>query len=106
MAEWISQYWIEVVFGLVCTGFGTMFAAYFRKLKSMRMEFNAIKLAMQAQLRNSIVQTYYEAKDRGYIQMYKMEVVNLMYTQYKNLGGNSFVSHLVEEILDMEKRET
>ena len=53
MEEWILNYWIEIVFGLICTGFGIGFKSIFKRIKDQKLESDAIKLGIQALLRGN-----------------------------------------------------
>ena len=45
--------------------------------------------------------TYYVYKELQEIPHYEKENVLLMYSQYKKMGGNSFIDDIMEEIKDL-----
>ena len=65
----------------------------------LQEELNKQSEALKASLRNSILKTYYCCQKQGYITTYQLQNVTELYNNYKNLRGNSFVSHLVEDVL-------
>ena len=48
--------------------------------------------------REAIVNTYYVGKENGSLERYKLELVTELYESYKTLGGNSYVTKLMDEI--------
>lgn len=105
MLDWVIKYWVEVVFGAIISGFGLGFKQMCDKVKTQQEKQKSVELGMQALLRNSIVRNYFDCMDKGYCSQYMMENVFMMYEQYKNLGGNSFVTQIVEEMKRMPKRK-
>lgn len=53
-------------------------------------------------IRDSILTAYYKYKPLGVIPMYVKENITKQYELYKNLGGNSYVGSLVEELVRIE----
>lgn len=103
MPEWITKYWIQWLFGILTAGI----AAVYRKITTKSREQEAIKLGVQALLRDRIVQSYNHYTEKGYCPIYAMENVEELYEQYHALGGNGTVTELVERLKDMptEKRK-
>lgn len=54
--------------------------------------------ALKASLRNSILKIYYDCKAKGYITTFQLQNVTELFENYKALGGNSFISHIMDEI--------
>lgn len=54
--------------------------------------------AVQALLRDKIVDKHRTYMFQGYIDLYSRDSVNRMYVEYKNLGGNSLVDKLMGEL--------
>ena len=61
----------------------------------------AIEEGVQALLRNELVREYREYKAKGELSILDKDNIEAMFKQYKNLGGNGTVKHLVEEILEL-----
>ena len=101
--EWIAQYWIEVLFGIIVTGLGFCVKFVCKKIKSQSDEQQYLKNGLQALLRDRIVQAYYKCIEQGYCPIYMLESISLMYQEYHNLGGNSFVTQLMDELMKLPK---
>ena len=71
------------------------------KLKKNREKEKAIEEGVQALLRNELVREYREYKAKGELSILDKDNIEAMFKQYKNLGGNGTVKHLVEEILEL-----
>lgn len=98
MISFIAQYWLEVLFGLVLSGVGVSFKMTFK-------QFKALKLGLQAMLRNSIIEQYNKYIDKESIPIYALENVTAMYTQYHALGGNGTITHLYQELLELPTKK-
>lgn len=101
--EWIAKYWIEVLFGMVVTVLSLGIKFVWKKIKSQSDEQQYLKSGLQALLRDRIVQAYYKCVEQKYCPMYMLESISLMYKEYHNLGGNSFVTQLMEELMKFPK---
>ena len=71
------------------------------KLKKNKAKEKAIEEGVQALLRNELVREYREYKAKGELSILDKDNIEAMFEQYKNLGGNGTVKHLVEEILEL-----
>jgi 5'-deoxynucleotidase YfbR-like HD superfamily hydrolase len=71
------------------------------KLKKNKAKEKAIEEGVQALLRNELVREYREYKAKGELSILDKDNIEAMFKQYKNLGGNGTVKHLVEEILEL-----
>ena len=78
-------------------------------IKDYHQENEAVKLGIQAILRDSIVSNYNKYKDRGYIPIYARESVKKIYEAYTDLGGNDVAHDLYDKMrrwdTDPEERE-
>lgn len=103
MIEFITHYWLEVVFSALLAGFGIAYRTLSKKVK----EQDAIKHGIVALLRDRIIQTYNHYMDKGYCPIYALDNIHSLYEQYQNLGGNGTVTRLMEEIekIPTERRE-
>jgi hypothetical protein len=98
MKEWIIKYWVGVLFGLITTAGTVMFRKLNRNMNAKFREQEAIKLGVQALLRDRIVQSYNYYMEKRYCPIYAMENIEEMYTQYHALGGNGTITGLVEKL--------
>jgi hypothetical protein len=94
MTEFIAEYWLQTIFGLIVVGLGTA-------IKIMSSQFKALKLGMQALLRNQIIEQYNKYTAMKRIPIYGLENVTAMYEQYHALGGNGAITHLYEEVKEL-----
>lgn len=117
--EWIAEYWLEALFGLVLAGLSAGYknlAAKFRKAREaeaaaiakQQEESAAVKGGMRAILRDRIIQAYnHYVHEKGSCPIFARDSTQAMYEAYHALGGNGMVDDLMEDLLDLptEKRE-
>lgn len=94
MTKFILEYWIEFLFGLGSTAI--MF--YIKKIGKKVNEQEAIKLGVQALLRDRIIQAYNIYYDRGSCPIYARENIQELSKQYTNLGGNGVICDLLKKL--------
>lgn len=94
MLEFIVKYWIEVFFGLICTGMGVIGKILYEQHKKNK----ALEKGVEALLRNGIVQTYNKWSEKGYCPIYARENAVRMYEPYHILGGNDVATDLIEDL--------
>ena len=105
MAEFIARYWLEVLFGFITLAL-TASVRYLRNQDKIRKtEQDAIKLGIQALLRDRIIEQYNKWMEHGYIPIYALENVTAMYKEYHALGGNGTITKLYEELLELPHRK-
>ena len=68
------------------------------QVKHLRQEDKAVRLGVQALLRDRIYQAHSHYMERGFYPIYARENVEEMYKQYHALGGNGTVTNLVREM--------
>ena len=64
-------------------------------------EQDAVKLGIQALLRDRIIQTYNHYSAKGYCPIYGLENAESMYLQYHALGGNGAITKLLEALREL-----
>lgn len=64
--------------------------------KELKAEMNKQSEALKASIRNSILNLYYKCLAKGYITTFELQNVSELYANYKSLGGNSFISKVVD----------
>lgn len=62
----------------------------------LQTELDKQSEALKASLRNSILRLYYCCLSKGYITTYQLRNLAELYSNYKSLGGNSFISQCYE----------
>lgn len=101
MLEFITKYWIEVLFGIVCSTFAYGFKIISKKFKQQTERQKAVEQGVQALLRNELIRRYREYETKGEISILDKENVEHMFKEYKNLGGNGTVAKMYDEILEL-----
>lgn len=84
---------------LVFTG---LFVSANKRKKLQKAHEDRIDNANRCLLRSKIVDIYYQYKGCGKIRQYQRENLDLLYTGYKELGGNSFVDDIYEVMKSWE----
>ena len=64
-------------------------------------ELKKQSMALQASLRNSILDIYNDSIAKGHMTMFEKQNLSKLFCEYKNLQGNSFICDLVNELNDM-----
>lgn len=88
--NFIKNYWTQIISIL------TLIIGYIKILMANRA-------ATKCSLRNDILQIYSECKDKKEISLYQLEAIELSYTLYKKLKGNSFVDEILKEVKTFKK---
>lgn len=85
----VSKYWALILFfgGLLIT------------LGKYQM---AQTRAIKCSLRNDILEIWDKCRDKKTITKYQLEAIELSYTEYKKLKGNSFVDDVHERVKKFE----
>lgn len=91
MITTLITYTITTILGVVL---GYIFKSLSRKTKKEQAESKALV----ALLRHEIVNVYVSKKEDKEIPFFLKESVLIIYEVYKALGGNSFVTQLINEI--------
>ena len=94
MTDFIVQYWLEILFGLITTLMGYVLKRLNRKIN----EQESIKLGVQALLRDRIIEKYDQSINDGYCPIHIRESMFEMAKQYYNLGGNGIVHTLIDKV--------
>ena len=76
----------------------TLAAFLVRPLREKIFADKAAREGMQCLLRSEIVRTYYRHLDEKKMREYEFENVSKCYKAYSKNGGNSFVTHIYEEM--------
>lgn len=105
MLAWLQKYFFE--FTVTSTVGGIM--AYLKRKRSIEKEqreldrrrMDAMEGGVRALLRDRLISAIHKAKKQGYIYMHELENIDKMYTEYKNLGGNGAIIHLMREVANL-----
>ncbi len=105
MAEWITKYWLQTIFGAIATGITIFGKRKIKELDCKLKEQDAIKMGMQALLRDRIIQSYNHYIDKGFCPIYAKDNIANLYKQYHALGGNGTVTKLYEKAMELPTEE-
>ena len=86
---------ILTIIGFIITGVLGYLSA---KVKEHKRKDTQQQKALMCLLRSSITSKYYVYKEIGSIPYYEKENIDKMHEQYKDMGGNSYVDIIVDEI--------
>jgi len=64
-------------------------------------ELQKQSMALQATLRNSILDIYNDSIAKGHMTMFEKQNLSKLFSEYKNLQGNSFICDLVNELNEL-----
>ncbi len=92
--QMIVNYIVPLILGAIIGFIST-------KLKKNQNKDKAIELGVQALLRNELVRRYREYEQKGEISILDKENMEAMFIQYKNLGGNGTVKHMMEDLFEL-----
>lgn len=101
MAEFITQYWLGIVFTGIAGLISTSFCYIIKLFKKDKQEHITIRNGIQALLRDRIIQAYNHYKDKNNCPIYALENIEKMYNEYKSLGGNGTIQQLVGELREL-----
>lgn len=89
----------------ICGGISIILAMLLLFIKPLREKFltdQKQREGMKCLLRGRMLNVYYKNKDNGKIRQYEYENFCAYYESYKALGGNSFITHIAEEVFEWE----
>lgn len=103
--EDIIKYWVEVLFGIICTIFACGFKMISAKIKEQNQKQLAIENGVQALLRDRLIERYRECCLKGELSILDRENLNHMFEEYLNLKGNGTVKQLMNDLLDLPTKK-
>ncbi len=71
-------------------------------LEQLNRKLDSSLEAQRNTCRNTITDMYYKYASKGIMPRYKHELLIKTYTNYKSMGGNSFIDELYEEMKDIK----
>ena len=79
----------------------TLLGFLLAKIKKYARETNAVKLGLQAILRDRLIQLYRTCNKLEYANITDRENFQNMYNQYHNLGANGVMDDIKEKFFDL-----
>jgi hypothetical protein len=101
MKNFIIQYWLAFVFGLIVTGGGVWYKRFIKRVCNQR----SLQNGTQALLRNQIIHSYDKYIEQGWMPIYAKETLLEMYKAYHGLGGNGVITDLVEGLRELPSKK-
>ena len=101
MLDWIKEYGIKGLVGVVISGLTLWVSRFWSKFKKQQETNCAMQDAMQALIRNQIVDIYYKYIDLGYIPAFAHDSLYHLYDTYKLLNGNGFIEDLMNQLKEL-----
>ena len=98
MREFIIKYWLQVLFSGMLTFLGYMVRKISDDFKREKNEQKLLKEAMQAMLRDRLIQVYNHYTEKGYMSIHNRDNVLNMYDKYHKLGENGVMNGLMDEL--------
>lgn len=101
MPEWITRYWMEWIFGLLCAVLAGVYRSLTVRLKKQKEEQDALKNGLRALLRRQIISDCESCIREGYCPVTTKDTILDMYQCYHALGGNGTVSAVKEVVMNL-----
>ena len=98
MLEYITQYWLEALFGVILTGLSFLVRRLFQEVKTARKSTSAVQTGIRCMLRDRIIRSYEKYIGLDCCPLSVRESNQEMHAAYKALGGNGAIDHIVEEM--------
>lgn len=89
---------ILTIVGFIVTGLLGYLTA---KVKLYKQKDKTQEEALKCLLRSTITSKYYVYSELGAIPVYEKENLMYMYEQYKVMGGNSYISNLMQGLKEL-----
>lgn len=71
------------------------------KLKQMKADQDALKMGMQASLRDAMIRDYYKWSEKGYAPIYVRDNFLNVYNNYHQLGANGVMDDLKDKFMQL-----
>lgn len=105
MQNFIVQYWVEWLFGIVCGALAVGYKQLASKMKKQHAEDKAVKDGLLALLHDRLYQACTFSLARGYTDAELLKNAEYMYNAYHALGGNGTGTTLYEKMKALPIKE-
>lgn len=92
---------ITIIGWIVCPILGVVIGWIVTSLRKNNTETKALKLGMQAILRNELIKSYKDHAKAGYVEFEDRDNWENMYQQYHNLGANGVMDDTRQKFLNL-----
>ena len=100
MKEFIIEYWLEAVFGLLSALLGWLYGGLKKKVDKQKL----IEAGMLAILHDRLYQLGREYIERGWITLEELKNMEYLYESYHALGGNGTGTEIWERVKNLPVR--
>ena len=97
----VANNWVEWLFICLSGLTAWSYRKFEKRQKAKEVEDNAIKMGMQALLRNDIINVYNKSEERGFCPVYQKQALEKSYSAYHGLNGNDVATDLYEKTMEM-----
>lgn len=101
MLDFIRNYWLQTLFGLVVAGFSYLFKKAFSRMKKEFSEQKNIKAGVVALLQDRLYQSCTHYIKQGYCPLNDRTPIESMYKAYASLNGNGVGKQVFDEFLKL-----
>lgn len=101
MKEFITQYWLETLFGIVVLLLTAAVKKLFRKLKDEKEDYSSIKDGMLSLLRAELIRSGEKYLLQGWLHIYAKDAYDKAYKSYHELGGNGTLTDMHDKIMEL-----
>lgn len=105
MKEFIIQYWLEELFGVIVIIFGFLIKRIFSKLKAQKIKNDAVQLGVLSLLRAELIRSGEKYLERECIPVYAKDAYDKAYEAYHELGGNGTMTELHTQVMKLSTTE-
>lgn len=104
MWDFITKYWLEVLFGAIVTGLSAAYAKLAAKFKAEKKKNQAIENGLREMMRIQILDIYDQCVQQlNRISISKKDAVDSLFRSYEALGGdNGTIINIHEQIMHMD----
>lgn len=99
MLDFIRNYWLQTLFGLVVAGFSLLFKKTFSRMKKEFSEQKSIKAGVVALLQDRLYQSCTFYIEQGFCSLNDRTPIEGMYKAYASLNGNGVGKQVYSEFL-------
>lgn len=95
----------EIITKIIIVAVPALLSRIWYCMEKLRKNSLYIHEGMVLILKNEIINTYYERKEKGYCNAYIKERITDLYEIYKNFGGDGTVQRYYENLMEMSEEK-
>lgn len=93
-----NDIWVKIVGAVIAFVVPGTLGYFVATIKNYKKREDTQQEALKCLLRGAITSKYYVYSELKSIPLYEKENLNYMYEQYAKMGGNSYISKIMDEI--------